>query len=285
MQDRHSRGRVHESRQCELPTLFTGRIGKLKDVELKLHIDHTVKPSYEPARRIPYHLQTKVEEELRRMIEDDVIEDATGPTSWVSEMVIVPKPDNGIRITIDSKKANKAILRERHNTPSVEDLAILLNGAKFMSKLDMKGGFHQIVLHEESRAITTFRSPLGLKRYKRLSMGICCASEIIQTEVEKALVGLKGVKNLVDDIFVWGISQEDHDRNLFTLLDRLASLELTVHSSKCLFGQTSLEFFGLKFTQEGISLTDAKVKAMQEAAKPATASALRSFLGIASYCG
>ena len=267
------------------PTLFTGRIGKMKGVELKLHIDTSVKPVYEATRRIPYHLQAQVETELRRMIADDVIEDATGPTGWVSEMVVVPKPNNDIRITIDSKKANKAIMRVRHNTPTVEDLGVLLNGAKFMSKLDMKGGFHQIVLDEASRSITTFRTPLSLKRYKRLSMGVCCASVMFQHEVEKALSGLIGVKNLVDDIFVWGLSQEDHDINLFKLLDRLAELELTVHPSKCMFGQTSLEFFGLKFSQEGVSLSDAKVRAIKEATRPTTTSTLRSFLGLASYCG
>ena len=169
----------------------------MKGVTVKLHIDEAFKPAYEPARRIPYHLQEKVERELRMMESDDIIEDAEGPTDWVSEMVIVPKPNNPdeIRITIDSKKANKAIKRERHNTPTVEDLAIQLNGARCMSKLDMKGGFYQLVLDPASRSITTFRTPLGLKRYKRLSMGVCCASEMFQHEVEKALAGLHGVRN------------------------------------------------------------------------------------------
>ena len=212
------------SRQVKrkFPSLFTGLIGKLADVELVLHIDKSVRPVYEPARRIPYHLKDKVESELRAMQANDIIEDAVG---WVSEMVIVPKPNNPseIRITIDSKKANKAIMRERHNTPTIEDLAIELNGAKVLSKLDLRGGFHQIVLHPDSRDVTTFRTPLGLKRYKRLSMGVCCASEMFQHELERGLAGLTGVKNLVDDIFVWGACTADHDANLFNLLDRLVN--------------------------------------------------------------
>lgn len=68
--------------------------------------------------------------------------------SWVSEIVIVPKPSKPkeIRITIDSKKANMVIKRTRHNTPTIESLADKLNGAAVMSKLDFRGGFHQIVL-------------------------------------------------------------------------------------------------------------------------------------------
>ena len=183
--------------KANYPSLFTGKVGKMKGVTVKLYIDEAVKPAYEPALRIPYHLQEKVERELRMIESDDIIEDAEGPTDWVSEMVIVPKPNNPyeIRITIDSKKTNKAIKRERNNTPTVEDLAIQLNGARCMSKLDMKGDFHQLVLDPASRSITTFRTPLGLKRYKRLSMGVCCASEMFQHEVEKALAGLHGVRN------------------------------------------------------------------------------------------
>ena len=139
----------------QYPTLFTGRIGKLPGVELKLHIDQSIAPAYEAHRKIAYRLRDKVEAELRKMEEDDIIEDAIGPSGWVSKMVIVPKQSNPdeIRITIDSKKANKAILRVRHNTPTIEDLAIELNGAKLLSKLDLRGGFHQIVLHPDSRNI------------------------------------------------------------------------------------------------------------------------------------
>ena len=152
------------------------------------------------------------------------------------------------------------------------------------SRIDLRGGFHQIVLHKDSRSITTFRTPLGLKRYKRLSMGVCCASEIFQHEVEKCLNGLHGVKNLVDDIFVWGTSQEEHDKNLFKLLDRLLSLGLTVNPDKCIFRRTSLEFFGLRFSNKGVSLSDTKIKAIKEAKQSSTASELRSFLGLAVFC-
>jgi hypothetical protein len=71
-----------------------------------------------------------------------------------------------------------------------------------MSKLDFFGGFHSLVLQINSQNITTFRTPLGLKRNKRLSRGVCIASEIFQREIEKAKEGLDGVENFDDDIFV-----------------------------------------------------------------------------------
>ena len=153
---------------------------------------------------------------------EGIIEPASGPTSWILEMVIVEKDDQPgeIRIVTDAREANKAIQRERHNTPTIDDLAILLNKAKYCSKLDLKKGFEHIRIAEKSRYITTFRTPRGLMRNKRLTMGICCASEMFQHELEKKLDGLIGVKSLVDDIFIWGETQEAHDNNLMKCLKR-----------------------------------------------------------------
>ena len=79
------------------------------------------------------------------MVADHIIEPASGPTSWISELVIIEKEDQPgeIRLVTDAREANKAIQRERHNTPTIDDLAILLNKAKFTSKLDLKKGFEQ----------------------------------------------------------------------------------------------------------------------------------------------
>ena len=70
----------------------------------------------------------------------------------------------------------------------------------------------------------------------------------------------------------------------FRLLERLVELGLTVHPEKCEFRKTELEFFGLKFSAKGVSLTDAKMKAVEEAKEANTVSELRSFLGLVVYC-
>lgn len=114
----------------------------------------------------------------------------------MSCFVPVPKPSNPneLRITLDSRVINQAIERERHNMPTVENLMVELNNAKIMSKLDLKSGYHQIGIHPHSRFITVFMTPRELMRYKRLVMGICCASEMFQRGIEQPLNGLKCCK-------------------------------------------------------------------------------------------
>lgn len=268
------------------PELFSGKVGLLKDFEAKLHINNNIKPIQQAPRRIPFHLRPKVEMELAMMENEGLIEDCIGPTPWISEMVTVPKPHNAneLRIVIDARAPNTAIEREISYTPTIDDLAIDLNNARILSKLDLKSGYHQIKLAEESRYITAFRTPKGTKQYARLTQGIKSSSDIFQKAITRAIDGLQGAINIADDIFVWGSTYEEHDLRLTALLDRLLEKGLTLNPKKCILRKNSLEFFGLQFSSNGISITESKIKALRDAERPKTQSELRSFLGLANYC-
>ena len=71
----------------ELRDLFGG-IGKVREKEVKLHIDPDVQPKQQPHRRIPFHVRQDVEKELERLESLDIIEKVTGPTPWMSPIVV-----------------------------------------------------------------------------------------------------------------------------------------------------------------------------------------------------
>jgi len=99
-----------EKLAADHPELFNG-IGKLKNHEVDLHIDQTVKPVAQPHRRIPFHLRKKVENELQELLEQDIIERVEGPTPWVSPIVTPPKPKqpDKVCLCVDMRQANQAI--------------------------------------------------------------------------------------------------------------------------------------------------------------------------------
>ena len=137
------------------PECFEG-FGKLKDFQAKIHIDPNVKPIAQPMRRIPYHLRSKVEAKLQELEQLDIIEKVEGPTPWVNPVVVVPKSSGDIRLCIDMRRANTAVIRERHPIPTVDEVLQSMNQSTVFSRLDMRMGFHQIELEEESRNITVF---------------------------------------------------------------------------------------------------------------------------------
>jgi hypothetical protein len=112
---------------------------------------------------------------------------------------------------------NKAILRTRHIIPTIEDLVVDLNGAKYLSKLDMNQGYLQLELAPESRYITTFSTHRGLFRYKRLNFGMNCAAEIFDDVIRQTVSGILGVVNRSDDIFVTGKTKDEQEKSQLNL--------------------------------------------------------------------
>ena len=271
----------------EYHKIFEG-IGKLNNYKVKLHIDESVKPVIQKHRRIPFHLREAFEQQLKREQEQDLIEPAEGPTPWVNQVVLVPKPKaadpNQIRICVDMREPNRAIQRERHITPTNDEFIHDLNGAVIFSKLDLKAGYHQLELDEESRYITTFSTHAGLFRYKRLTFGICSAAEIFQNIIQQIISDIPGAKNVSDDIIVFGKSQADHDENLKQTFKRIYESGLTLNKSKCAFNKSRLEYNGNVYSAEGIAPDPKKVAAIRDFPIPSNASEVRSLLGMATYC-
>ena len=268
---------------AKYPAVFNG-IGKLHDYQLKVHVNPDIPPIAQPPRRVPFHIRKVVDAKLRELEELDIIESVQGPTPWVSPLVAVPKANGEVRVCVDMRRANEAVIHERHPIPTLEETVHALTGATVFSKLDLRWGYHQIELHPDSRGLTTFSTPQGLKRYKRLIFGLSSASEMYQFVIQQALQGIPGVRNISDDIIVFGKTRADHDRSLDQTLQRLCDRGLTLNKDKCLFSVPELVFFGFKISAAGLSPDDKKVEAIQNARAPTNVGEVRSFLGLVNYC-
>jgi len=269
------------------PEVFNKKIGKLADFQAEIHIDGAVKPSVIPHRRQPYHLIKATDRALDELEENGVIEKLEKPSPWSSPIVVVPKPKKPgeVRITVDSRAANKAVKRIKYVSPTLKEIVYDLNGAVYYTHIDLNKAFHQIELKENCRDITAISTHRGQYRFKRLHMGVSSASEIFQDAIQQRVIyGLKGTKNLADDILVYGKTLDEHDRCLLALCERLKAMGLTADPESCDFGVEETSFFGLKLSKNGVSLGDDKVKALRQAEIPKSASEVRSFLGLAVYC-
>ena len=253
-----------ESLQEEFECLFGG-IGKLRNKIVKLHVDPDITPRQQPHRRIPFHVRGDVEKELERLERLDIIERVEGPTPWISSIVVVPKKSGEVRICVDMRDANKAVKRGKHLMPTIDDLIADLNGAIHFSTLDLSSGYHQLELEPESRFVTTFSTHVGLRRYKRLPVGMNAASEIFQESIKEILTGLPGCKNISYDIIVFGKGKDEHDKNLLGVLQRLKDNNLRLNKDKCEFSKSEIRFYGHIFSSSGVKPVPKKVEAIRNA--------------------
>ncbi|MCG7883226.1 MAG: reverse transcriptase, partial [Candidatus Thiodiazotropha endolucinida] len=223
---------------------------------------------------------TKKLDELESL---DIIEKVNTPTSWVSPVLVVPKPNGDIRLCVDMRQANKAIVREQHPIPTVDEILYKMNGSEVFSKLDLRLGYHQIVLEEKSRDITTFVTNNGLYRYKRLMFGINMAPQKYQQVISQVFNDCEGVQNISDDIVVHGRNREEHDQRLEKALNRMKERNLTLNGDKCEFGMDKITFMGHVLSKNGIGPTSERVKALLNAKEPQNAQEVKSFLGLVNF--
>ena len=129
-------------------------------------------------------------------------------SDWVSLIVVVPKKSGkDVRICVDLREPNKAIKREKHIMPTLDDPISDLNGSSCFSKIDLTAAYHQLQLDKKSRHITAFSTHTGLRRFTRFIFGVNAASEIFQNAIEDIIRGIPGCRDMTDDIMVHGRCQ------------------------------------------------------------------------------
>ena len=203
-------------------------------------------------------------------------------------MVVVTTP-NKIRICLDPKDLNTAVIRPKYQLPTLDELLPKLSRAKVFSTLDAKDGFYQVGLDESSSLKTTSWTPFGRYKYRRLPFGINLAPEEFECKLHEKLDSLPGVAVIRDDLLVMGHgdneeeANQNHDENLVRLLEQARKANLRLNSSKMNLRKSEVRFMGHLITKDGLRPDPEKVRAVQEMPKPTSKKELLSLLGFVNY--
>ncbi|CAB0009440.1 unnamed protein product, partial [Nesidiocoris tenuis] len=112
------------------------------------------RPIKQAPRRVPYAQEAQIDKLMQEMIEQDVIEPSKSP--WASPVVLIPKKDGTIRFCVDYRKVNQVTKKDSYTLPCVQELLDTLGGAQWFCTIDLKCGYWQIGLSEESKEKTAF---------------------------------------------------------------------------------------------------------------------------------
>ena len=258
---------------------------------LHLDIDTTVAPVAMPPRRVPLALKSRLKDELDRLEALGVITKVTKPTDWVSNLVVSEKPNGILRVCIDPQHLNQALKRSLYPLPIIEDILPDLDDVKVFSKVDLKEGYLQIELDDESTDLTTFHTPWGRWKFLRMPFGIKPASEHFQHRFDQALEGLSGIYAVADDALVTGKGKtlseatRNHDENMIALLKRCQECQIKLNADKFKFKCNEVTFIGHLLTPDGIRPDPAKIKAILEMEKPTDVSGVQRLIGMVKYLG
>ena len=266
--------------------VFSDKIGTYTGGKVNIQIDPTVMPKFCKPRPLPFAIKDKVEDELKKLQEQGVIEPVKF-SKWAAPIVPVLKHDRkSIRICGDYKlTANKAAQVDQYPIPKIDELLSTLAGGITFTHLDMSQAYQQLELDDQSKEIVTINTHKGLFTYHRLPFGVSSAPGIFQRIIESVLQGIPHVLVYLDDILVTGQNTEEHLKNLEEVLSRLQQAGLRLKSSKCVFMSPSVEYLGYHIDKDGLHPSEKKVKAVKDAPTPRNITEFKAYLGLLTYYG
>ena len=188
-----------------------GHTTKVKH-KIKLN-DYT--PFKERYRRVPPHLYEEVRKHLKEMVEIGAIRKSNSP--WASAVVLVRKKDGSLRFCIDLRHLNNRTIKDAYSLPRIEETLDCLNGAKIFTSLDLKSGYWQVEIEEESKPLTAFTvGPLGFFECERMPFGLTNAPATFQRLMESCLgdLHLNWCIIYLDDIIVFSETPGEHVKRL-----------------------------------------------------------------------
>ena len=231
-------------------------------------------------RRFPKNVTEEIDAEVDRLLAEGIIRPSN--SSVAAPVVVARKPDGSLRMCVDYKDLNQWTIDHRYPMPLVKDCIERLCGKKYFAKLDLRWGFNQLAMDEDSKWLTAFVTLKGLYEFNRVPFGIKNAPSIFQQRIRKILSGLEGIicEVFIDDIIIYGDTLDQFLENVQRVLARLKELDVTLKASKCEFGYSEVEYLGHLINGETISLAQSRVQGIMDFPIPKSSHQLRRFLGM-----
>lgn len=243
-------------------------------------------PHAERLRRFPPALEEEIDKKVDEWCQLGICEPSN--SEWAANLVPIRKANSReIRLCVNWKPLNKVQKKDRYPLPScVRHIdAAGARGAHIFSSLDMRSGYLQIKMDEDSMDKTQFITRKGTFRMRRMGFGLCNAPATYQRMMDALLAPLPSDKiwAYLDDVLIATVSLAEHLEVLEQFLIRLHEFGLTLHPDKCKFLRSEIKFLGFIVNSFGRQADPAKVKAIVDYPQPRTPKQLRAFLGCCSY--
>ncbi|WVZ58022.1 LOW QUALITY PROTEIN: hypothetical protein U9M48_008336 [Paspalum notatum var. saurae] len=244
--------------------LFTEPNGKLPSSSRP----HTIPllPGTQPFRLRPYRYtpaqKIKIEQQVAKLLQNRMIPKSTSP--FASPVLLVKKKSGEWRMCVDYRRLNAYTIKNKFPLPIIEELFEELVGATWFTTLDLRSGFHQIMMAEEDQYKTAFQTHFGHFEYKVMPYGLTGGPATFQSTMNYILASLlmKCVVVFIDDILIYSKTWEDH----------LSHIK-----------QQQLKYLGHIISAAGVATDPSKIVDVQNWPVPQTAKELRGFLGLAGY--
>ncbi|GJZ85537.1 putative reverse transcriptase domain-containing protein [Tanacetum coccineum] len=203
-----------------------------REIEFRINLI----PGAIPVAKSPYQLAPSEMEELSGQLKELQDKGFIRPSSspWGAHVLFVKKKDGSFIMCIDYRELNKLTIKNRYPLPRIDDLFDQLKGSQYLSKIDLRFGYHQLRVHEDDILKTAFRTRYGHFEFTVTPFGLTNAPAIFMDLMNRVCRPYldKFMIVFIDNILVYSKTWEEHEMHLGLVLELLKKEKLYAKFSK-----------------------------------------------------
>ena len=205
---------------------------------------------------------------------------------WASAVILVRKKDGGLRFCIDLRKLKNWTVKDAYLLPCIDKTLDSLQGSQWFSSLDLKSGYWQVKMDEESKSLTAFTvEPFGFYECERMPFRLTNAPATFQRLMETCLgnLNLHWCIIYLDDMVIFSKGPASHIEKLKAVFQKLEKAGLKLKPSKCELFWQQLTYVGNIISAKGVATDEGKIDAIKNWPTPTNIMEVQSFLGFMGY--
>lgn len=175
--------------------------------------------------------------------------DTLNTITLATSLHLAQKGDSDDHPVGDYRHLNAVTIPDWYPVPNLQNLSADQHGCKVFTKVDLIWAY-QIPKNSEDVPKTAVMTPFGSFEFLFTSFWLWNATSTSQWFIDKVVQGLNPVFAYIDNLLITSDKEENHLQHLSQFF-------------QCVFGQSSLEFFGHYIDANGIQSLTSKVDVIQ----------------------
>ena len=237
-------------------------------------------------RRTSPETQKVIDEQIDEWLREGIVFRSDSP--YASCLHVVPRKSGKPRVCVDYRNLNAISLLKSYPIPHIHSMLDNLYGSKIFSVLDLKSAYFNVPVREQDKCKTAFIVKNGCYAFNYLPFGLKSAPATFMHFIHEVLYSqIPSLKNFtevyLDDILIHTPDIQSHKEILDQVCQCLSKFNLGINLSKCVLGQSSINYLGFSINSHGYTATNEKVKAIIDFPLPRTVRQLSRFCGMINF--
>jgi len=253
--------------------------------DLKINLEKDAQPPVGPI----YSLSASKQEALKEFIEKNLNIGFIQPTSSLHSALVlfIKKKDSSLHLCVDFHSLNCISKKDCYPLLLISDLLDSSHKAQVYSKIDLCHAYHLVHIANSDEWKTAFRTRYESFKWSVMPFGLTNTPVAFKQFINDIFSDLLDVYVVIylDDILIYSNNMSEHHRHVKEVLKYLCKASLYAKAEKCKFHSESVEYLGYILSPSGLTMSNNKIKIIQDWPELKKVKNIQSFLGFTNfYC-